>query len=381
MKRLLLSLFLLTGIVLAPTQRAAAQEPAGPPPAGASTSPSNPSGGLLFHIAQQAFVLLSKFPDEKVIEWARDYLKATAGPLAVKNFDHYLDGTGTTVPVDVGQLLANDDQVLKKIQDAIKNRTTSSGTVKIAQPEYANYEYRCTLGGISVDWSVDANGTVRLSIKKRYHWSPNNPAYIDQAIHQVLEAQKTNKKKSAQEFWIEGSTSMSLKALLNMDGSARITYDENAPKAPANPGPTDGPTRIIYDDTAPRAVPVPTPTPPSPRGSAVRPTVTYTPVPAPAAPVTPARSGSVPTITAPAVPFPAPIPAPTYTPSPSYGTSASVPPAPGSGGPTTRIVYDDSAPRAVVAPKGVTMRVGIDRGTLKRAESPTGLAAAIRSDK
>ncbi len=72
---------------------------------------------------------------------------------------------------------------------------------------------------------------------------------------------------------------------------------------------------------------------------------------------------------------PAPMPAPAVLP-PSKGTPYNSPPISRSRG----YGYDESAVKEL-APKGVTMRVGINGGTLQRAEAPPALLDAIRGVK
>lgn len=80
-------------------------------------------------------------------------------------------------------------------------------------------------------------------------------------------------------------------------------------------------------------------------------------------------------VTAPSVPFPKGAANP-------FGNAALKPgPSGGSGQPAfvPRVTFDDSASKRP-APKGVSMRVGIDRGTVQRLQAPPSLIAAIRAD-
>lgn len=159
------------------------------------------------------------------------------------------------------------------------------------------------------------------------------------------------------------------------DGKVRIGYDDSVPKR------TDTNINVVVAPSGgkPASASLPaspgrpgrTPTSPSVGGAPARiraPSRLSSP-PAPAA--APARSpaGSVPS---------------GGTPLPPSGDRGIQPvKAPVSGGPGTspvRIVYDDGPPKTS-APKGVVMRIGIDRGTMQRVTASPVLISGIRADK
>lgn len=340
MKRLYATLFLTAGFTLAPCQRAAAQ----------GATPNRPDPTEVERLKKKLQTLIAEAAEKNKTDCANS-VAAAAEALGVTG----LKGKRANDQIDF--MKANWDTLTpKEAQDAANmgrlavagRKDTPHGHVAIVVPGASDKRFghgHPNLAGGSLD--------------------PDHPSEPGRAY--------STDGKTIGKIWNLNEVELTEISYYSPKLD-RSTYDENAPK----------PDRITYDENAPRSpstpvpapVSVPTPVYQTPRSGGTAPGVIYTPAPTPYVPVYPSGPGYSPRV------GPTPVPTPTPVFSPTANSPAVVaPPAAGQGAPTVRLVYDESAPRSVAAPKGVVMRVGIDRGTVARVESPAGLAAAIRGDK
>jgi hypothetical protein len=123
------------------------------------------------------------------------------GGRASQFLDHYLDGKGADLQVDVRRLLLEDEGVRKRLASVMK--VSARGCVFIRQSDYSSHDWKFALGGIDrMDYEVDpAAQTVHLWFRDRYQWHPEDKARPSNCIHIAAVELKSS---GAADFWMIG---------------------------------------------------------------------------------------------------------------------------------------------------------------------------------
>lgn len=123
------------------------------------------------------------------------------GGRASQFLDHYLDGKGADLPVDLRTVLVEDEGVRKRVASAIK--VAPRGCVFVRQSDYSSHDWQFALGGIDrMDYEVDPTaGTVHLWFKDRYQWHPEDKARPSNCVHIAAVELKSS---GAADYWMRG---------------------------------------------------------------------------------------------------------------------------------------------------------------------------------
>lgn len=123
------------------------------------------------------------------------------GGRASQFVDHYLDGKGADLHVDLRSLLVEDEGVRKRLASAIK--VAPRGCVFVRQSDYQSHDWQFALGGIDrMDYEVDPVAqTVHVSFRDRYQWHPEDKARPSNCVHIAAVELKTG---GAADFWMLG---------------------------------------------------------------------------------------------------------------------------------------------------------------------------------
>jgi hypothetical protein len=148
--------------------------------------------------------------DKQTLEIAK-WWEMTPGGRAAAHLDHYLQGSGKDLPVDLAKVLKDDGGVRFKVHTEIilglqAGKTT--GSIPIPQSVYKVKDWQFAIGSMTVNWkfpSVEPD-KVHIGFRNQYRWHPNE-ARISQCIHQAAENLKQQK---AADYWQEGSTEITL---------------------------------------------------------------------------------------------------------------------------------------------------------------------------
>lgn len=163
--------------------------------------------------------------DEIMIQLMRAYLW-NSGPLALKNLDHYLEGSGKDLVEPVEEMLNKDEGMRRAIAADIVARAQAihfhpddvddlEGDMEIFQPQYTVDEYKNALGNIdSMKWRLlgddvsrglnsHESGRARVEVHLRdpYQWHAQE-GRSTQCIHDLFE--KAKEWRGAKEFWEVG---------------------------------------------------------------------------------------------------------------------------------------------------------------------------------
>jgi hypothetical protein len=165
-------------------------------------------------------------PDEAVLEVTRDLALSGRARL---HFDHYLQGSGESMPIDVTDLVRRDDGVRERMVDEIqrigKKQVTGppsgfAGSFTIHQGDYAITEHQFAYGTVDVNFDVDDSEEAReinstspehtamisVNLFGIYDWHPqeNRPT---KCIHAAAERMKAN---GAKDFTMDGAATVGL---------------------------------------------------------------------------------------------------------------------------------------------------------------------------
>ena len=124
-------------------------------------------------------------------------------PTARRHLRHYLIGRGASISVDTAALLGADrgvrETLLRTVAHGLR-RGQSNGRCAVSQLAYADADWRCALGGLTLDWRTRLDGSVRVGFMNRYHWSPADRR-ISRPLHRAAERMK---RRGAAEFEVVG---------------------------------------------------------------------------------------------------------------------------------------------------------------------------------
>jgi peptidoglycan hydrolase-like protein with peptidoglycan-binding domain len=131
-------------------------------------------------------------------------------PLAKKHFQHYFDGNGSNLKVDLENVIRNDDGMRAKLAANIKARPV--GHFRVAQSDYSSKDFQFAFGAIDrLDYEVDrAAGLVHVWFQDKYEWHPVGFGYTrkpgderreDNCVHAALVELKNS---GARDYWMVG---------------------------------------------------------------------------------------------------------------------------------------------------------------------------------
>jgi hypothetical protein len=121
---------------------------------------------------------------------------------AMRHLWHFLDASGTDLPVDLNLLLAEDQGVRRYVSDW-DFREDGPGILTIPQAVFDEADWWCALGEIKLDYEIDrGRRSVQLCLEKEYTWHPHEQERRSQCLHQA--AQQLVDKGKAKEFWMVG---------------------------------------------------------------------------------------------------------------------------------------------------------------------------------
>lgn len=124
-------------------------------------------------------------------------------PVARRHLRNYLTGHGAEVRVDTAALLDGDRGVRETLLHTIVRelrRGRSAGRCPVSQLSFADADWCFALGGLTLDWRAQPDGSIAVSFIDRYHWSPTDRR-ISRPLHRAAERMK---RRGAAEFDIVG---------------------------------------------------------------------------------------------------------------------------------------------------------------------------------
>jgi Domain of unknown function (DUF4157) len=177
----------------------------------------------LIHNQDTIEIACACLPDEYAPELAR-FIMFKYGGLASQHLDHYLTGGGADYYEDLHKFLTEDTYVNQKLREGLLAKGIQ-GSQDIQQRDYLIQEYRNSFGAMNLNFWINdspqakelnkANpGTASVHVEMRdlYQWHPQEPR-ITQCLHKILESLKS---QGAKDFWMVGSTDISLELPLEM---------------------------------------------------------------------------------------------------------------------------------------------------------------------
>jgi len=150
-------------------------------------------------------------------------------PLARKHLDHYLNGSGADLKVDLVDVIRRDPKVRAKLAAAVRGH--SAGHFKIHQSDYAVKDFQFAFGAIDrLDYEVDrARGLVHIWFKDRYEWHPVGfgykllPGDVRRSSNCVHAAMVELKRSGAKDYWMVGEARIPLSALSGKPGPSGLS--------------------------------------------------------------------------------------------------------------------------------------------------------------
>ena len=146
-------------------------------------------------------------PDRMTLDIAR-YATMKRGGNAWRHLNHYLDGNGADLTVDLQKVLAEDEGVRRLIHTTLYmnlGEGKSSGTIPISQSAYKNKDWHFAIGGMNIEWkwiSGTQPNPVEFKFRNKYRWHPQERR-ITQCIHQAADDLKV---KGAADYFMKGQT-------------------------------------------------------------------------------------------------------------------------------------------------------------------------------
>ena len=144
---------------------------------------------------------------------------------ARKHFEHYLAGSGATLPIDVADLLARNPRIEERIVAAIAAAPDTldpiQATLVIDQGFYDDVELQFAYGGLDITFRIDDESEARaanrdlasqglaivsVSCLGIYEWHPEE-SRTTQCIHEAAERMK---HRGAADFFVGGTARLSL---------------------------------------------------------------------------------------------------------------------------------------------------------------------------
>jgi hypothetical protein len=151
-------------------------------------------------------------PDTVTLEIAKWWEMAPNGDAAA-HLDHYLEGSGSLVTVDLSKLVRVDAGVRRRLQVEIITKLRdgiTSGIVPIPQTVYQDKDQKYALGSININWrfpSTEGEDKVHIGFRNQYRWHPDE-SRITQCIHKA--AQELQASQGAKEYSMEGRAEITL---------------------------------------------------------------------------------------------------------------------------------------------------------------------------
>lgn len=154
-----------------------------------------------------------------VAKSALNFFRLLRLPTATKHLEHYLAGSGTTINVNLEEIIRRDSKFRVKLASHIKK--SRKGFLRIEQRDYSVEDYILALGAIDrLDYEVDAkSGSVHVWFFDRYEWHPVGYGYRrckgdylrpSNCIHAAMVEMKSS---GAADFWMMGEADIPLSLL------------------------------------------------------------------------------------------------------------------------------------------------------------------------
>jgi hypothetical protein len=145
-------------------------------------------------------------------------------PLARKHLDHYIDGSGADLEVNLADVIRRDRKVRAKLAAAVKSHGV--GHFKVNQSDYAVKDFQFAFGAIDrLDYEVDrTRRIVHVWFKDRYEWHPVGfgykllPGDVRRPSNCVHAAMVELKRSGAKDYWMVGEARIPLAALSGKSG-------------------------------------------------------------------------------------------------------------------------------------------------------------------
>jgi hypothetical protein len=133
---------------------------------------------------------------------------ALAGPLALKLYQHFLDGSGSDWTIDIWDMVTRDAGVRKKIYTAMSSGALT-GTLRIEQHDYKIEDFQFAYGAIDcVQWIVKvpkgkrkSTTPVEIKMLDYYEFHPGRMG-VSQCAHAACV--ELVAKGTAKNFWCRG---------------------------------------------------------------------------------------------------------------------------------------------------------------------------------
>lgn len=179
----------------------------------------------------------ASLPPDLVAETARKTFMLGLS-LAQRHLDHYLDGSGSPVVVDLEDVLKRDAKVRSKLARAIKR--SRAGHIRVGQGDYAEMDFQFAFGAIDrLDFEVDrASGLAHVWFQDRYEWHPvgfgytHLPGDTRRDTNCVHAAMVELKASGAKDYWMIGKADV-LESMIT-----GISATPGAPGSAGSPAPS-----------------------------------------------------------------------------------------------------------------------------------------------
>lgn len=158
-----------------------------------------------------ACLLLS---DENVIKIAK-FIKFKSNGVAEKMLNHYLDGKGGIVEIDLKKLWKEEKNIQKKIINKlfrnIVDKNGFKGEVLIEKSDFQTMDWYYAIGGFLLKYEANFQGGDNISLKiffeNEYDWDPEK----DDEIKCIRNAAENLKKNGAKDFKMKGNAFINIK--------------------------------------------------------------------------------------------------------------------------------------------------------------------------
>jgi hypothetical protein len=143
------------------------------------------------------------YPNYTVLQIAK-WAEMKPFGIAAKHLEHYLNGKGVSVKVNLSKLLDEDCGVANFIAKTIlsdMNRKLINGVVRVPQAAYTIREWQLAIGSMDIQWTTTVHKTIILSLENTYRWHPELPRFT-QCVHIAAESLKIT--HNAQDYLLIG---------------------------------------------------------------------------------------------------------------------------------------------------------------------------------
>lgn len=172
-------------------------------------------------------IICSCAPNDRTLMQLVRQLAMVNKPTALKQIDHYLNGSGKGAFLSTQKLFDEDARVFRTFIFEVRRKIArgfTQGLVPISQYSYSNRDWLYSLGRINLIWYKSSN-YVTSSFIERYRWHPQE-FRITQSLHKAAE---NLKRQGAREFYIYGTPAkteldFTMSAWLDDCGKAATLY-------------------------------------------------------------------------------------------------------------------------------------------------------------